>query len=167
MFPSCLSLYSFYKYIRRVVAQEPTNEAATRGRESRQQGGDTYTLGIAFPAVKYVPMHNYMQPSACLLAFKLNGLLFLFNLFQWMDSLCPNPVSNQFSTFGTVFFFCMHCIIYYHLNVSYLRIRVSVLDWYNLISFLSFFLVFWDFTTVDLLIFTSALRLLLFICTFF
>lgn len=35
---------------------DTSNDAATRGRESRQQGGDTYTLEIAFPAVKYVPV---------------------------------------------------------------------------------------------------------------
>lgn len=33
---------------------EDDSDAATRGRESRQQGADTYTLEIAFPAVKYV-----------------------------------------------------------------------------------------------------------------
>lgn len=75
--PSSLSLYLLYmKYIHRVVAKEPTNEAATRGRESRQQSGDTYTLEIAFPAVKYVPMHNYMRLLDCLLASKLNGFCF-------------------------------------------------------------------------------------------
>lgn len=39
----------------RNVATDASNVAATRGRESRQQGGDTYTLEITFPAVKYVP----------------------------------------------------------------------------------------------------------------
>ena len=62
----------------RTVAKEPTNEPATRGRESRQQSGDTYTLEIAFPAVKYVPnAHNYMRLIACLLTClpKLNGFI--------------------------------------------------------------------------------------------
>lgn len=45
----------------KIYRNSPTdiqNDVSSRNRESRQQGGDTYTLEIAFPAVKYVQYNN-------------------------------------------------------------------------------------------------------------
>lgn len=48
---SCCIYFWIIKTKYRNIAAD-TSDAAARGRESRQQGGDTYTLEIAFPAVK-------------------------------------------------------------------------------------------------------------------
>lgn len=47
----------------RSLSADAPNDVTSRARESRQQqGGDTYTLEIAFPAVKYVVFQNIVAP---------------------------------------------------------------------------------------------------------
>lgn len=65
------------KIIYSQTTADASSEVLSRSRESRQQGGDTYTLEIAFPAVKYVPILSSLELFFCFFF----RLIFSFYLF--------------------------------------------------------------------------------------
>lgn len=105
---------------RNVDTDTTPNDGATRGREGRQQGGDTYTLEIAFPAVKYVANANSCDTIALLTLTLTILMAFLFSVFGFFSFIYSffneyehyshfiafnNIILNCFSIWFYVFYF--------------------------------------------------------------
>lgn len=61
------------------------DDLPSRGRQGRQQNGDTYTLEIAFPAVKYVVLlHLVFQKRNALVGYRreMHDFFFFFLLIK-------------------------------------------------------------------------------------